>query len=229
LILYVNGDSHSAGAEALNTFCFAEDDPKYADLKRKPHPDNLTVSYGQQLANLYSAELVCDAESGSSNTRILRTTYDYLENNTPDLIIIGWATWEREEVEVDGVVYQFSAGLITDPYPKKVKELYKKWVVDRHQVQKYSDLAQHNIWNLHQYLIDKNIKHVFFNTFSGLTPNNQLDWDGCYLQPYEHTQTYFKLLTAWGHKPVRLGSYHLGPDAHQRWAEMLHNYLTDSL
>jgi hypothetical protein len=45
LILYVNGDSHSAGAEAVNDFCFANDDPLYYALGRIPHPDNERVSY----------------------------------------------------------------------------------------------------------------------------------------------------------------------------------------
>jgi len=58
LIVYVNGDSHSAGAEAVNTFCFADDDPRYRELGRRPHPDNLAVSYGQILANKFNAELV---------------------------------------------------------------------------------------------------------------------------------------------------------------------------
>lgn len=227
MILYINGDSHSAAAEASNPYCFADNDPLHSELKRRPHPANLEVSYGQRLADFCSATLVCDAESGSSNTRILRTTYDYLKDYTPDLIVIGWATWEREEVIVDGEIYQFSGGLITDHFSDKVKEVYKEWAVNRQQVQEYSDLTQQDIRKLHQYLTSKQIRHIFFNTYSGLTPSIQYDWNECYLQPYEHTQTYFQLLTAQGYKPVRPGSYHLGPDAHRRWAEMLHNHLTN--
>jgi hypothetical protein len=228
MILYVNGDSHSAGAEAINSHCFAEDDTTYSEMKRKPHPDNLAVSYSQKLADFYSATLVCDAESGSSNARILRTTYNYLKDHTPDLIVIGWATWEREEVIVDGEIYQFSAGLLTDQFSDNVKKVYKEWIVNRQQVQEYSDFAQQGIWKLHQYLTNKQIKHIFFNTYSGLTPSIQYDWAGCYLRPYEHSQTYFQLLTAHGYKPVEPGSYHLGPDAHYCWAEILHNHLTNS-
>ena len=229
MILYVNGDSHSAGAEAVNTYCFAEDDPLYSHLGRQPHPDNLKVSYGQILANRYSATLICQAESGSSNARILRTTHNYLDAHRPNIVVIGWATWEREEVEVDGVVYQFSAGLITDPFPEAVKQRYKEWVVGRENVQKYSDQTQLKIWELHQRLIDSNIQHVFFNTFSGLTPTERLDWQGHYFQPYDHTQSYFKLLKAWNHKPVAEGSYHYSADAHITWADFLYNYLTKPL
>ena len=44
MILYVNGDSHTAGAEAVNPYAFAEDDPNLTHLGRLPHPDNLAVS-----------------------------------------------------------------------------------------------------------------------------------------------------------------------------------------
>ena len=96
MILYVNGDSHSAGAEAVNQHCFAKDDTNYRHLGRVPHPDNESVSYGALLADNLNLTLQCSAESGGSNTRIIRTTRDYLKNNpTPTAIIIGWATWER--------------------------------------------------------------------------------------------------------------------------------------
>ena len=72
MILYVNGDSHSAGAEAVNDYCFAEDDPFYYALGRIPHPDNERASYGCNIANELFAILHCDAESASSNSRIIR-------------------------------------------------------------------------------------------------------------------------------------------------------------
>ena len=52
MILYVNGDSHTAGAEAVNPHAFAEDDPTYEHLKRLPHPDNLAVSWGKRLSTM---------------------------------------------------------------------------------------------------------------------------------------------------------------------------------
>ena len=97
MILYVNGDSHSAGAEAVVPYCYAQDDHLYRALGRKPHPDNERASFGCLLANKLNAILHCDAESASSNTRIIRTTRDYIKNEgAPDFILIGWSTWERE-------------------------------------------------------------------------------------------------------------------------------------
>lgn len=231
--LYVNGDSHSAGAEAVNTYCFAEDDGQYLHLGRKPHPDNLKVSYGQKLAEYVGADFICHAESGSSNHRILRTTYDYLLANNPDLVIIGWATWEREEVVIDEVAYQFGAGLQLDcwpPIPEHVKQRYKEWVIDRHNVNQYCEQAQNDIWQLHQHLKHLKIPHLFFNTYSSLSVKEHLDWGNSYHQPYQHDQSYFKLLKAWGYSTVATNSYHYGVDAHQAWADFLiKNYLTNVL
>jgi hypothetical protein len=44
MILYVNGDSHTAAAEAVNPHAFAEDDSALFYLGRAPHPENLAVS-----------------------------------------------------------------------------------------------------------------------------------------------------------------------------------------
>ena len=40
MILYVNGDSHAAAAEAVNPHAWAMDDGLFYGLGRMPHPDN---------------------------------------------------------------------------------------------------------------------------------------------------------------------------------------------
>jgi hypothetical protein len=52
MILYVNGDSHTAAAEAVTPHCFAQDEGDLYLLGRRPHPANLAVSWGQKLAKL---------------------------------------------------------------------------------------------------------------------------------------------------------------------------------
>ena len=47
MLLYVNGDSHTAAAEAVNPHAFAMDDPTLEHLRRLPHPENLAVSWGE--------------------------------------------------------------------------------------------------------------------------------------------------------------------------------------
>lgn len=230
-ILYVNGDSHSAGAEIANACCFAKDDAKYWALGRAPHPDNLRLSYGQHIANCLNTTLVCAAESASSNTRIIRTTKEYLKNNRPDLIIIGWSTWEREEWLHEGVYYQVTASG-TDSVPQELKEQYKNWVVAKSAKKYNEELAAHKqIWDFHNELTDQGIKHLFFNTylyFRNIVVYDEprFDWGTSFIDPYTENQTYYYWLKNLGFKTVNPNSYHFGAPAHQKWAEYLLVHLT---
>ena len=128
MILYVNGDSHTAAAEAVNAHAFAEDDPRYNYQGRLPHPDNLAASWGKKLSDAIKTAFVCDAESAASNTRIMRTTRQWLlENPTAyrnSLVIIQWSTWERQEWLIDNVYYQVNASGI-DVVPESHQQQYK--------------------------------------------------------------------------------------------------------
>ena len=129
MILYTNGDSHTAAAECVNNHAFAEDDQQYWMMGRAPHPDNLAVSFSKLLSNRLSCGLVCDAESASSNDRIIRTTKQWMEKFEHELyrtfMIIQWSTWEREEWLIDGTYYQINASG-TDHVPKSHEGKYKK-------------------------------------------------------------------------------------------------------
>ena len=223
MILYVNGDSHSAGAEAINSFAFAEDDPLYRALGRKPHPDNERVSYGCLLANAFFAILHCDAESASSNDRIIRTTQNYLTQHKPDAIIIGWSTWEREEWLHDNIYWQVNAGGISEDWPNPIKQQYKEWIANIDYRQKEQE-AQDKIWALHQELAD--IPHIFFNSYAPLAVDHQRDWGSSYLHPYDHDYTYYNWLNKQGFCTVNTSSYHYGADAHRAWAKFLLPHLT---
>jgi hypothetical protein len=237
MILYVNGDSHSAGAEAVNAHAFANDDSKFQMLGRKPHPDNLQASYGNLLANKLNSDFYCDAESASSNDRIIRTTKEYLQNNpAPDLIIIGWATWEREEWLHDGVYWQVNAGGIADDWPKEIKDRYRAWVIEQSDFevinQKYIDVHR-KIHDFHLFLEQAKIPHYFFNTFSDfghlkVLGLEELDWNGCYLEPYNHDYAYYYWLLANGYKTTRSDGYHYGADAHAAWADYLYDQIPES-
>ena len=228
-ILYVNGDSHSAGAEAVNNYCFAKDDPFYHALGRIPHPDNERVSYGCNVANELFAVLHCDAESASSNDRIIRTTKEYLKENKPDAIIIGWATWEREEWLYNNNWLQVTAGG-TDIVPKELIHRYKEWIIETTDRPAINELTMHEkIWNFHQEL--KNIPHLFFNTYNcfahiRLNDMPRKDWDNCYINPYDEEFTYYNWAIANHCKTVNPQSYHFGADAHRKWAEFLLPHLT---
>ena len=130
MILYVNGDSHTAAAEAVNPYAFAEDDNKYFYMGRVAHPDNLAVSWGKLLSLSLRSGFYCAAESASSNSRIMRTTREWLANRTSNndvLVIIQWSTWEREEWLIDGTYYQINASGI-DNVPISHQQQYKEYI-----------------------------------------------------------------------------------------------------
>lgn len=217
-ILYVNGDSHSAGAEAVNNFCFAEDDPFYYALGRIPHPDNERVSYGCNIANELFAILHCDAESASSNSRIVRTTRNYLKDTKPDAVIIGWSTWEREEWLHDGIWWQINAGGVGHDWPDLIKQRYQDYIV-KLDWDNATTQAHNQIYELHTELSDLKIPHLFFNTFNDFSTLAKKNWHDSYLDPYDPNFTYWKWLTNNGFKSNQ--SYHFGADAHRKWAEFL--------
>ena len=224
--MYVNGDSHSAGAEAVNSYCFAEDDPLYYGLGRRPHPDNERASYGCELANMLYTVLHCDAESASSNDRIIRTTLNYLKEHTPELIIIGWSTWEREEWWDDGTqrYWQVNAGGIGNDWPDVIKARYKDYVAN-FDYQFAIDQAHSNIYKLHRDLVDRGIKHLFFNTFQPFSNVTKFDWGNSYIEPYNEDSTYYNWLKTKGFETVCPDSYHFGFKAHTAWAEFLYQTL----
>ena len=179
-------------------------------------------------------EFLCDAESGSSNARILRTTYEYLENNRPDFVVIGWATWEREEWLHEGKYYQITgSGYAELPTPELV-EKYKYWVTQQlvPDVMNHKAIYIHrDIRNLHLKLQELGIPHLFFNTFSSfqnfknlhyLLPDSEmLDWSGSYVEPYKDELTYYHWLKARNYQTVAPGSHHYGPAGHEAWANLL--------
>jgi len=241
MILYTNGCSHVAAGEALNTACFAEDDSRYFYLKRKPHPENLAVSFSAVLAKLLQARLYCDAESAASNDRILRTTQEFLKGhykkqvNEDVFVLIGWTTWEREEWLHEGEYYQVnSSGLDRLPEPLQLK--YKQWIIDTatnwyaHQ-QKWHQ----KVWDLHCELNEQNIKHLFFNSHISFSLiNDRKDWGNNYVDPYTESRTYFNLLNTKGFKvrpspAAEAGGGHYMSDGHQAWAHHLLPHLTKVL
>jgi hypothetical protein len=229
MILYVNGDSHTAAGEAVNSYCFAEDDPKLWAFGRAPHPDNLKISWGQRLADRLGAILHCDAESASSNARIVRTTEEYiLHHHIPDLLVIGWSTWEREEWFHKDRYYQVNAGGVGQDWPEEIKERYKKWMVDL-DYQAHVNKQHRAIHNFHKFLDKHGINHYFFTCYEPFTNvTTELDWNQCYLNPYDKNSTYYNWCKQQGFKTVNPNSYHFGPDAHAAWADFLYPQIVQS-
>ena len=228
MMLYVNGDSHTAGAEAVNSHAFAEDDPELFYLGRAPHPENLAVSWGKLLSLALNTGFRCDAESASSNSRIIRTTREWLFGNGAghhnQLVIIQWSTWEREEWEYNGITYQVNGSGI-DHIPAEAAERYRDYIIGLDWRQKTLE-AHNDIWAFHQELVAQNIPHVFFNgnnDFSSIT--DQKDWGISYIGPYDPASTYHAQLQAAGIETVMPDSYHYGRNGHSWWFKYLLNYI----
>ena len=117
MILYVNGDSHTAAAEAVKPYIFANDDNPLFYLGHSPHPENLSVSWGKLLSLALRCGFCCNAEGASSNDRILKTTRAWLserKNNLEDIIVvIQWASWGQESIqEIHDNIWQLHQDLL---------------------------------------------------------------------------------------------------------------------
>jgi hypothetical protein len=241
-LLYVNGDSHAAAAEAVVPHAWAKDDGLFWGLDRKPHPDNERVSFGCELANWLGAVLYLDAQSGGSNPRIIRTTKEWISNNSNILddtvVLIQWSTWERQEWFHDNIWWQVNASGV-DHVPNELQQQYKQFVANVDWVD-CTRKAHETIWQFHCYLKDLEIPHLFFNanshfampyrnennlTVPVISELNQKDWGTSYISPYSAEMTYSSVLKNNGFATVSPDSYHFGADAHCFWGKYLLNYM----
>jgi len=227
MILYVNGDSHTAAAEAVNPYAFANDDASLTYLGRLPHPENLAVSWGNLLCNTIKAGFHCGAESASSNTRIIRTSKEWLTQQTnynDILIIIQWSTWEREEWLYNETYYQVgSSG--TDSVPTEAAERYRNYIIEIDWQQKTQD-AHREIWQFHQELNNQGVRHIFFNgnnNFGLIT--DRCDWGENYIGPYDPELTYDAIIRSGGIETVAPNSWHFGRDGHSFFHRFILDYI----
>jgi len=225
MILYANGCSHTAAAEAVVPDCFAEDDGR-AGIDRRPHPVNLAASWCTHLARDLGRTLVCDAESASSNDRIIRTTREWIANNPDKLsntfMVIQWTTWEREEWLHNGTWYQVNASGV-DIVPPELQQRYREFVINIDWAIKTQE-AHKKIWALHCELQDLNIPHLFYSshsTFSNI--HNHHDWGVSYLEPYNRQGSYSAILQQNGHVPTKW--YHFDAKGHCFWANYVLQYI----
>ena len=230
MILYVNGDSHTAAAECVNNHAFAEDDPQYWMMGRVPHPDNIAHSWGKLLSNRLNCGFKCEAESASSNDRIIRITRRWLEQQAHDiyrtLFVIQWSTWEREEWLIDGEYYQVNASGLDD-VPESHKQKYKEYIANLDWQAKTLE-AHDKIWQFHQELKNIGAKHIFFNGNTDFSIIEQKqDWGASYIEPYNPMCT-FNHVVSQKCETVSPTSYHYGVDGHRTWAQYITKYIVDN-
>lgn len=228
MMLYVNGDSHTSAAEAVNPHAFAEDDPALFYLGRSPHPENLAVSWGKLLSLALKSAFHCDAESGGSNARIIRTTKKWLSEADRTysglLVIIQWSTWEREEWPHDNNYLQVGASG-TDHVPIEYEVRYKEFVAAADWREKTKQ-AHDEIWQFHQELKKKKIQHIFFNgnnDFSYIKKHH--NWGANYIDPYDPSMTYNAIIRSKGVETVMPNSWHFGRDGHSEFHRFILDYI----
>jgi len=232
MILYVNGDSHTAAAEAVNVHAFAMDDENLFYMGRAPHPDNLSVSWGKMLSQALRAGFHCGAESASSNTRILRTTREWLNTQTINqdiLLIVQWSTWEREEWwnDKEQIYYQVNGSGI-DTVPAEWQQRYKEFVANIDWKAK-TQQAHADIWEFHQELTNQNIRHIFFNGNNDFGPiQDRQDWGTSYIGPYDPKMTFNYLIQNQGIQTVAPNSWHFGKDGHSYFHRFMLQYIINN-
>lgn len=231
MILYVNGDSHTAAAEAATPHAFAMDDPELFYMGRAPHPANLAVSWGRMLGTALRASFHCGAEAASSNSRIMRSTRDWLRKinhgQNEIFVIIQWSTWEREEWLIDGQYYQINASGMDD-VPESHRQAYKEFVVGVDWQQK-TQQAHEDIWQFHLELEQQNVKHIFLNgnsDFSQIT--NRKDWGLSYIGPYDPDLTLDRVIKFQGIQTVAPDSWHFGRDGHSVFYRFVLQYIVSN-
>ena len=198
----MNGDSHSAGAGV----------PMYN-------------SFAHIVAQKVNMRLENQSTSGASNQKIIRTTRNYLENNRPDFVLIGWSTWEREEWLHNNQYYQINSSGDAQ-LPLELQNHYKDWVTKQNSDTR-DNKSQHwhqQIYQLHLELKEQNIQHLFFNCmYNFFKISKKLEWNNNYVDPYDNESSYYWYLK---NKNYTADSwYHYGADGHSAWAEFLINYI----
>lgn len=201
-MLYVNGDSHSYGIGI-----------------------NSTETFAHRVADKFNLDLINQSKIGASNQRIIRTTQEYLETNTPDLVLIGWTTWEREEWLHDGTYYNVNSSG-HDGLPAELENQYKVWVTEQttDSLDVKSQYWHNKIYKLHVDLQKKNIPHLFFNCmYNFFKIVDIVDWGNNYVGPYENNYSYYWYLKNLGYATDQW--YHFKANGHATWANLLIKYI----
>ena len=172
---------------------------------------------------------------GASNDYIYDTTVEYLRDNKPDLVVIGWSdagrmqwfnstTGEMMEMNAIEVCKYDKDNEDNDEYWRRSNLLKEKM----HHTSQYAQetaLYWHNkIFNLHLMLDYLGIKHFFFSAFPMFNPRTipgeyALDWKQVFYKPYE--TSYLSYCMQNNYKQMTEGWFHYEPAGQKAWAEEL--------
>lgn len=204
MILYVNGDSNSAGTELTN----------------------IEYSWPVVLAKKLTMTLVNNSRPGSSNDRIIRTVSTAPKSDV--FVVIGWTSWEREEWCLNQQYYNVNASGY-DSMPEELESKYKHWVTEQNDYTRCikSRRTHNQIYQLHQSYQQQKIPHLFFNALMGFSFDTpQVDWHNNYFYPYSNDYSYYWHLNAQGYQTTE--KFHHNESAQQYWADLIYKYIQDN-
>lgn len=134
---------------------------------------------GKDLAKDLNLNLINLSKSGASNSRIFRTTIDYiLENNDIDTVILMLTFWDREEIRINDNYYDYSSSGFMSSSPEELTEDYEKYIMNRYRYDFDNEQCVVNLLGrvliTSAWLKSKNIKHVIFSAPGGyILPREQ--------------------------------------------------------
>ena len=174
MIIYCDGDSWTAG-DIVDPELFGDDLTKVNDPRNTPY--RLSKVWPGMLAY----ETINESEAGSSNDAIVRRVYrnvlNLLKENKPEdlFVIIGWSSPERKDFYYDGkhtsweTLYpaQFEQHFhFGDRVAEKdLQTFYKIYLKYFWNQEEYLERYIQQNLSLHHFLLNKGIKHLFFDAF----------------------------------------------------------------
>jgi hypothetical protein len=242
-VLYVNGCSHSCGAEI-----------SYVGSHRTP--EDLTQSWAGQLASKFNLIHVNNAISGQDNQGILsgsiHSILNLLDQYKPEeiLVIIGWSGFERDYFIYEGVLYRFVPGCENLPYfrrwPEVVQSGFRNYVLGTDLVNTYNKFSM-IYYSMANFLKLHNIDYYFFNALHSVTypkenllhqldegrPTlkifDQIKNDPNYLEPLNRDMTYYNYMKSKYDGHVDGRNHHFLVDAQTDWANIIANKIKNKL
>jgi len=217
--IYFNGDSNMAGAE------IESGKPTIASTISRRLRANKTINH---------------AFTGASNDYIYRTTMEYLQNNTPDFVVIGVTEMGRGEWLVPwyGELQYMQVNnleMVDDSMidGSGLRNRYNHWKEFQQTTKPFHESQawywHEKYYNLHTMLQWMKIPHIFFHafhTFRIYSKAYQLDWHGSFVEPYTIGETYIKWCGKNGYKEITPGQHHYDSDAQRAWADRLLSHAT---
>ena len=216
--LYVNGDSHVAGA--------------YLDKMYQPD-----ISFAGQLAKKHNVNYVNDALAGGSNDRIIRTSKQYLKDADPltTAVFIVWSTFERTEWFYENKWHQICGQPLYEPNSnQKLNQMWKEYTnafwQDTNEKNSIFYLSraietQYKIKEFSVWLTLKGFKHLFCHAHSSFFYKKtgfEIEWnDDIWLcnKPYDISVTFCSKVTDLGHEPDKC--WHFDAKAHKDYADYI--------